>query len=377
MADTPDRPTVLLVDDDWRSREVLAAYLARDHTVLEAEGAREALAILEGGAVDLVLLDVMMPGMNGYDACRAIKAGREVLLPVILLTALDDQEARNTGLAAGADDFITKPVDRTELLLRVRAFVRLRRQEQLIREQLEEVRRLERTKDELTAFLLHDVRNPLSAVSSYLQLVRRFTLRHDWQHAVEAVDATVCSAQRLDELLHDVLEVRRLEERGATIRREPIDVLQLVTVAAGGLEGLARTSKVRLEVQPGEPAVASLDVRLVRRAVENVVVNAITHSPDDGVVSLLVRRTADGVAVEVGDRGPGVPDAFKRRIFDKFGTVEAARAKSRRSHGLGLYFVRLATLEHEGDAEVLDREGGGALFRLLFRDPRPEVGFVT
>jgi len=129
--------------------------------------------------VDLVLLDVMMPQMSGMDVCRIIKraAGEGAYVPVLLLTALGAQEDRNRGLAAGADDFLTKPVDRHELLLRVRSFIKLRLQDELIRHQLDELRALDALKDDLVSLMVHDLRNPLSGLVGFLDVMQAEVVR--------------------------------------------------------------------------------------------------------------------------------------------------------------------------------------------------------
>ena len=130
------RPKVLIVDDDPLNRSLLRRVLGTSYALTEAETGPRALALVASEDPDVVLLDVMMPGMSGYEVCRRIKSRPdESLLPVILLTALDDQDDRNEGLAAGADDFLSKPFDRRELLLRTKAFVHLRRNEMLVRDQ--------------------------------------------------------------------------------------------------------------------------------------------------------------------------------------------------------------------------------------------------
>ena len=133
------RSTILVVDDEELNRSLLRALLSASFDVLEASSGVAALEILGRAPVDLVLLDVMMPELDGFATCKLIKAQpRDSLLPVILVTALGEQEDRNRGLESGADDFLRKPVDRRELLLRVRSFLRLRGQEQIIRGQVEE-----------------------------------------------------------------------------------------------------------------------------------------------------------------------------------------------------------------------------------------------
>src|SRR6266852_2706662 len=169
MADP--RPAVLVVDDEPINRSLIRASLGATCEVVEAGSGPEALAILAERSVDIVLLDVMMPLMSGYEVCKRIKDEQRECLPVLMVTALGEQEDRNRGLEAGADDFLHKPVDRRELLLRVRIFLRIRQQEALIRKQVDELRRLQSLKDDVVSLLVHDLRNPLSGILSTLEIV--------------------------------------------------------------------------------------------------------------------------------------------------------------------------------------------------------------
>ena len=164
--------SILVVDDEPLNRVVMRASLTGCQ-VIEAENGRRALEVLEKTPVDLVLLDIMMPEMDGYEVCRRIKeTPREGYLPVLLVSALGDQADRNRGLEAGADDFVGKPFDRRELLLRVTAFLRLREQDRVIRKQLADLARMQAAKDDLVALIVHDLRSPLSGVVAYLQLLQ-------------------------------------------------------------------------------------------------------------------------------------------------------------------------------------------------------------
>src|SRR5438874_8307428 len=188
------RPAVLVVDDETMNRSLFRATLGASCEVIEAASGRQALELLQKRRVDLVLLDVMMPEMNGYDVCKRIKELSTEYLPVLLVTALGEQEDRNRGLEAGADDFLSKPVDRRELLLRTRAFLRLREQEKVIRSQLEQLQRLQHAKDDLVALLVHDLRSPLAGIIAHLQLLQEELSgqqAHDVQQALRAADTAL------------------------------------------------------------------------------------------------------------------------------------------------------------------------------------------
>ena len=359
------RPKVLVVDDDPLNRSLLRAVLGPSHEVTEAENGTQALALVTKIDPDVVLLDVMMPGMSGHDVCRMIKArADQPLLPVILLTALDEQEDRNAGLAAGADDFLSKPFDRRELLLRTRAFVRLRRNELMVRAQLHELAELQALKDDLVSLMVHDMRNPLSGIIAHLGLLSEEIPQDPTQARQDAADALQL-AQRLRTLLDEVLQVRLLEEGELRLQLERVRLSEVTREAAETLQGEARARHVELAVAAPQDPIAPVDRKLARRCVENLIANALKYSRAGDRVEVNVVSETRGARIDVADRGPGVPEEAKKTVFERFGTVEARR-DNRRGFGLGLYLVSLALAAHGGTATVLDRPGGGSVFQLLF-----------
>ena len=356
------KSVVLIVDDEVRNRSLLRAWLAGTYEVIEADSGIAALQIVETKEIDLVLLDVMMPEQDGFETCRLIKATpREAFLPVLLVTALGEQDDRNTGLEAGADDFLHKPLDRRELLLRVRSFLRLRGQEQLIRTQVHELRRLQLLKDDLVSLLVHDLRNPLAGVLSSIELAMDPATPEEQR---EDLARALRGANGLREVLDETLQVRLLEENAIVARRVEVDVRALLQSAISTLEGSARRRRVTVTCELEGDATAAVDEKLVRRSVENLLSNALKYTAAGSAVSVAARNHLGWIEVEVSDRGPGIPPEQKNRMFEKFGSVEAQRGAVRRGIGLGLYLVKLVAAAHEGDVSVHDRDGGGSTFRL-------------
>jgi two-component system, sensor histidine kinase and response regulator len=364
----PDaRACILIVDDEDHNRTLLRAMLSPHYRVLEAAGGKESLHVLDSERADLVLLDVMMPGMTGYDVCKQIKARQpDPFLPVLLVTALSDQEQKNLGLEAGADDFLTKPVDRRELLLRVRAFLRLREQDAVIRVQLRQLTQLQNTKDEMLSLMVHDLRSPLAGVIAHLNLVIEDTpegrTREDLTAALRGADA-------IRDALEEALQIRLLEAGHLPITRSPVNLEALVASAAHTLEPVGRRRRIVVSTAIHGPPVACIDGKLVRRAVENLLGNALKYTSTGGDVFIAARHRDGAVEIEVGDRGPGIPAGLKAVIFEKYGSVEAKNGAPRKGFGLGLYMVKLVADGHGGTAEVVDREGGGAVFRFSVRGP--------
>jgi len=359
------RPAVLVVDDEPMNRSLIRATLAATCEVVEASNGPEALELLNARCVDLVLLDVMMPGMDGFEVCRRINEARTTYFPVVLVTALGEQSDKNRGLEAGADDFLTKPVDRRELLLRTRAFLRLREQDKIIHRQLEEMKGLQIQKDDLVALLVHDLRSPLAGVVAHLQLLEEDLTgraKADVQQALKAADVAL---RRLEE----TLQVRLMEEGELTVRRLPVDIGRIVQETIAEASGIARRKNITLLAELGHAPTANVDEALVRRCVENLLSNALKYTPSGADISLEAHSVAGGVTISVADRGPGVPDTLKTGMFEKFGSIEVKKGGVRKGFGLGLYLVKLVAQGHEGSVSVEDREGGGSVFRLFLGTP--------
>ena len=364
VASTGRPASILVVDDDRRNRALLRGCLHRTYDVVEAESGPEALELLARRSVDLVLLDVTMPGMSGFDVCREVKRLADgSALPVLMLTALRDQEARNAGLEAGADDFLSKPVDRRELTLRVGVFLRLREQAQTIQRQFEELRLLDSFKDDLVSLIVHDLRNPLAAVLAFLNMFRAEI--KDAELRADVVSA-LGAAGKVRETLDDMLQVRLLEEGRLDLSVETLPIADLMKDAVATVEPAANERSVAVTLALGADPVVPLDRKLVRRAVENMLSNAVKYSPTGETVDVGVRATDEGVEIAITDRGPGVPEALRTTLFEKFGSVELARGEARRGHGLGLYLVKLVATAHGGRVIMRSRDGGGSVFGLWF-----------
>ncbi|MBI3890834.1 MAG: hybrid sensor histidine kinase/response regulator [Candidatus Wallbacteria bacterium] len=368
-----DPPHILVVDDDPGVRLVLRAYLESTYAVDEAEEGQQALDLMIRQPVDLILLDVKMPGLSGYDLCRMLKSRTgEEFLPVLLLSALDQQESRNEGLAAGADDFLSKPVDRKELLLRTAAFLKIREQGRLINRQLADLKRVQYLKDYLFKLIVHDLRNPLASVEGYLKMMREEMAPAGDAERLLILERALAGTADLGEILESVAEVYVLEEGKRAINPELVPLAVILHEAADATREAAKRSgaEVRIGVE-GDP-VLMLDHRMARRCVENLIANALTYSSADDAVLVVARPLDGGAVVEVLDRGPGIPDELKGSLFEKFGSVEGWMTASRRGVGLELHLVKLVVTAHGGNVSVHDREGGGSIFRLWFPAEGPK-----
>jgi len=354
---------VLVVDDNAANRDLAQAILEDEgYTVVLASGGEQALALFGAEAPDCVLLDIRMPGMDGFTVCvrlRELPRGPET--PIIFLTAMRDVDTFDRASLVGGDDFLTKPVRAAELLVRVMTALRLRQLDSERRELFGQVRRqrdaltrLQLQKEQLTAFVVHDLKNPVSSMDLHAQLLLRDqTLTPRSRNAASQVQA---SARQMLRLLLNLLDISKSEEDQLRIRRAPTDLAELARDILADMKVQADAAEVTLRMND-EGSEAAIDRDLIRRALANLVENAIRHAPEGSEVWLRVAADERGVELRVADGGTGVPQAMREAIFERFVQLDVA-ASSRSGQGLGLAFCKLAAEAHGGRIWVEDGSPG-------------------
>jgi two-component system, sensor histidine kinase and response regulator len=360
---TDASPTVLVVDDEPPNVLLLQDLLeARGYTVWTASNGQEALASASERIPDVVLLDVMMPGMSGFDVCRELKADqRTAMVPVLLVTSLDARQDRLAGMGAGANDFITKPIDSSDLLLRVRNAVTAKQLHDRVSQQLRQLQELEAARDTLTHMIVHDLRSPLTGLLGYIELLLGIAKDIGNQEAIDYANESGLIANRLTEMISQVLDVSRLEVGQMPVALAETDLVALLPSAVSGLGPAPNGVQVGYDL-PGEPLLVSCDPDLISRVVGNLVGNAFKFARRNGEVRIGLAASNGRVRVTVTDDGPGIAPEFREVIFEKFGQTPEGRLKKARSSGLGLTFCKLAVAAHGGEIGVEAAVPGGSRF---------------
>lgn len=373
MSNTADLPPlILVVDDNEQNRALVEATLEEEgHRVLLAAGGAEALRMFDEQLPDCVLLDVRMPETDGLTVCRAIRkraVGSDT--PVVFLTALRDVETFDEALAAGGDDFLTKPVRPTELLVRVQAALKLRRltaenrdYHATIRNQRDAMMRLQLQKEQLMAFVVHDLKNPVSTLDLHAQLLLRD--RSLSPEAQECARAIRSEARRLIRQISNLLDLSRSDEEEIAAAAVPVELAALVEEVQQSFELRASAQDVRITSEL-VPAHVRADPELLRRVLENLLDNALRYAPAASVVTLRVRVVAEAVQLTIADQGEGVPPSMREAVFERFVRADGTTSSSG-SYGLGLAFCKLV-VEQLGGTISVDDARPGAVFSV--RMPR-------
>ena len=349
--------TILIVDDVPSARETLAALLRNEpYDLVFATCATEALHAVESARPDTILLDVMMPDMTGYELCQHLRGQPTTRhTPILLISAMESKQHVARGLEAGADDFLSKPVNGLELRARVRTMLRLNRQ-------YDELKALLRTRDEVAATLVHDMRSPLLGMMLHAEILRRLPLP---EHGVRSVDAIHAEADRLRRFVDDLLMVAKIEHETFALQRVAVNPFELARSVVGSYRPVASAKGVEISIATaGDEERVALDAALFERLVDNLLSNAVKFSPSGSVVTVSVETFRDGegaprLTLRVGDAGPGIAPADRERVFEKF-AIGRRHAHAQQT-GLGLAFCRAVVEAHGGTIEIGDSPAGGAM----------------
>jgi len=355
--------TILLVDDEAPNRAIMRRYLANSgHTIVEASSGEQALALAAQQPPDLVLLDVIMPGLDGYEVTRRLKAmAGEAFLPVVLVSGLTDQVARRQGLAAGADDFVSKPVDPQELVVRVRNLLSLRAKERALSEQNLELSELHRFKKEINALLIHDLKSPLAV--SLMCLEHALSTCRCGGETREALDDALLANTRLKAMITNVLDIDRLESARLAPMVARFDTAAWAESILSARRWEATQREIAIDNRIGVGTEALGDPALLARVLDNLIDNALRYTPRKGRIVLSVTRDALGtVSVRVGNTGTPIPENMRTKIFEKYGQVDASFTST--NGGFGLYFCMLALEAHGGRIYVEETPELGTVFVL-------------
>ena len=357
---------ILVADDNAENRAVAQATLGDEgYDVVLAGDGQQAVALFSERSPDCILLDIKMPKLDGVAACREIRAlpgGQDV--PVVFLTALRDVDTFDRAQLAGGDDFMTKPYRPTELVLHVEAALRLRRMASerndlyaQVKHQRDDLQRLQFQKEQLAAFLVHDLKNPVNGIDLLAEVVRRDpdATERSRRAATRIQDET----RALMRMITNLLDISKADEGRLSPARADVDLVSLSNEVLETLGARAADAGVKLV---SEIAVKKLraDKDLIRRVLENLIDNAIRHAPEGSTVRLQARRIDDATELQVADAGHGVPPDQRERVFERF--VQAPdESGGRTNRGLGLAFCKLAVEAHGGKIRI-DDANPGAIF---------------
>lgn len=377
------KSSVLVVDDEPHGFDVIEAHLYREgYDLIYLNSGVEALKCLDNIKPDVILLDVMMPVLDGIEVCRQIKSNsQQKHIPIIMVTALNSKEDLAKSFDAGADDFLTKPVSGIELRARVRSMLRIKQQYDALQSTLH-------LREELSNMIVHDLRNPLSKIIAGSSLLLESNLNDE---DIQDVNLILTAGRQLNSLVNDLLILTKMEAGKMILNRLAVDLNELATRALSEFSKVADSknitlkSKLDLQVNP-----VYVDENLLRRVLDNLLSNALKFSPRQSVITLQINylsskideeylsnytcvlpdKNSNGnigkthqVIIRLIDEGPGINEELKQRIFNKYEVGEILTGFSQ--FGIGLAFCKMVIEAHGGTIFVEENKPQGSIFTVI------------
>jgi two-component system, sensor histidine kinase and response regulator len=345
---------ILVVDDNQDNRQILATRLKRrGYNVDMAEDGHVALQKVDDQRFDLVILDIMMPGIDGFEVLTSLRKTYSLAeLPIIMATAKDDSTDVVNALKLGANDYVTKPIDFPVLIARVQTALSLKS--------------LSRLKDEFLRIASHDLKNPLWSVMTSAQMLQEMytsgeTIDENGSRMLSIIYRHTRTMQRI---IEDFLDFQAVEDGQLSLTKKPVDLNAL----AGQLVELLKENAdkkgipLALELAPGLPSVPADEAR-IGQIIENFIGNAIKFTPKQGgPTTIKTSMQADIVLVEIQDSGPGLKEEEMSQAFVKYSRLTSKPTGGEKSSGLGLSICKQLVELHGGQVGVRNNPSGGATF---------------
>ncbi len=360
---------ILAVDDAPDNLVLLDRLLRRQgFDVAKALSGKECLAKSASEHPDLIILDVAMPEMNGFETLKHLR-GNEITkdIPVIILTANSkDAKSIEEGFSLGADEYLTKPIDQDELIARVRSILRVVKAEHEI----------EQLKADFQSMLVHDLRSPLSVIIGVLELGAAGEFDENPAEMKEFLNSALDTSQKMLGLINDILDVAKLEAGKLQLNKQPNDVNVIVAGAVARLKVIAREKGITLKIEQDQDLpICECDGGKIDQVVTNLVGNALKFTPKDGQVTVRTSTKTYGeeapglkgqyIALEVADTGVGISQDEVPLIFDRYRQAKSAKGSAQKGTGLGLTIVKRVTEAHGGRVFVESALGKGTKFTVV------------
>lgn len=354
---------ILIVADDQAKVLNLGEILAPEgYTVASVNSGEAALTYYRQYEPDLVLLDVVMPGSNVFELCRALKnpySGAPAT--VIFITSKSDPEEVVAGLAAGAVDYLPMPFREKEVVARIRVHIRNRLR-------LVQMYKDDRAKDRLLSVTAHDLRNPATSIRALVHTLRKGKSGPVTPEQLDMLDTIYGASQSMLDLINTLLDSAVVEASQMALNPQPTSLSELVeeAVKMNNATATPKGSKI-VVVQGALPGPLSIDGPSIRGVLNNLLGNAVKFSPPGSTITVEGHCEEGQCTIAVRDQGPGIPDDEHDKLFKDFGLTSVRPTGGEPSTGLGLSICQEVMRAHGGTVQAENLAGGGAEFRITFQ----------
>ncbi|MGR3179553.1 MAG: hybrid sensor histidine kinase/response regulator [Candidatus Anammoxibacter sp.] len=361
--DNGKKQTVLVVDDSAPNIFVLEGVLNEDYNVLVAKDGGSALSIIEKDRPDLILLDIMMPGMDGLEVCSKLKNNKKTKdIPIIFITSKTETEDVVKGFKIGAVDYITKPFKRGEVYARVRTHLQLVNAQKQLKIQNQRLVELDKLKNNFVGMAAHDLRNPLTSICMLTQLIIKEVEDLSLSEVDEKLIMIRNSSKRMIALINNLLDVTVIESGKLELNIRPYSMKELIQERIKMFKIDAKRKKIRIHALLNEIENVLFDHNYITQVIDNLITNALKFSESDKNVYVTLDKNISGAKISVRDEGPGISEEDQAKLYGTFQKLSARPTGDEKSTGLGLAIVKKVIEAHRGELNVESQLGKGTTF---------------
>jgi signal transduction histidine kinase len=361
----PGQSTILIVEDDRTNVVLLARILARDdYRVISTTSGEDALEQFARLQPDLVLLDVMLPGIDGLETCRRLKARHgDACPPIIFITARNDSADVIAGFEAGGTDYLRKPFQPEEVAARVRVHLQNRALTEEQKNLVAQLTRSNAAKNRFLGIAAHDLRNPLSSIRGMTEFLRDDATGPLNAEQRELVDHIHDASDGMLALVNELLDLSVIEsgELRLVLARTSAVAIVDAAIALNRLNAERKGTRVEFDRTRPLPELTA-DAAKLRQVLDNLLSNAIKYSPPCSTVMVAVAADGGSLRFAVRDQGPGIPAGERDRLFQDFGRTSVQPTGGEKSTGLGLAICRKIVEAHGGSIAAANVATGGCEF---------------
>jgi two-component system, sensor histidine kinase and response regulator len=359
---------ILVVDDDRLNVRILSNILKSEgYLIMSADTGEKGLEVYERFLPDLVLLDVMMPGINGYDTCRELRRrhGRETA-PVIFVTAKNESDDVVEGFQAGGVDYLPKPFRGKEALVRIRTHLQMRILIKQQRSLVEQLQQANQAKNKFLGIAAHDLRNPLASIRGLAEFLQEGIGGELSAEQRDLVDTIHEASRSMLNMVNELLDVATIESGTLRIQPSPRNLAALLEkcVYLANIEAAKKHSHVAISPDSASPAQLNFDWDRMKQVLDNLISNGLKYSPPGSIITVRLTKEERFCTLSVLDQGPGIPESERHKLFKDFGQLSVKPTGGEKSTGLGLSICRKIVEAHKGNIIALNQSTGGCEFRV-------------
>ncbi len=362
------KPLILVVDDVEENLNTISEILRRnDFDVMVAASGNVALKLLERRKPDLILLDIMMPEMDGYTVASIIQRRQEWQdIPIIFLSALTDVDAKVKGFEVGGVDYITKPFMEKEVIVRINTHLELSWLRKSLEHTINQLREANQAKNEFLRIISHDLRSPLASMANLGELLQQDSVASDPQTVKESGKMLAEVAHQLLTMVNDLLNITKMESGQFTLDLAHVNIVDIALRSIGLMQMSASAKNIKLVTEFSAQRIpALLDSAKIGQVINNLLSNAIKFTEPGGTVTLRIEDRGDWILLEVSDTGIGIPEELLPHLFEKFGPHQRLGTQGEQGTGLGMPIVKGFVELHGGRIQVKSQEGRGTTFTIM------------